>query len=392
MARVLRQRGIPYVDQAGWRSAAAGAAPEHDQEGPLRHVRRATALHGRRGDRESSRPAKKTPIRAYLPSFRNPIRWVPDPVDVEELGPHRWQGVPSNAAQKRISFLGRFDVLCKGIDVLVEIARMLPEAQFDLYGRRTRKTRDWLARLNRSSRPTSRSTSLSSARQRARCWPAPAFTSSRRAGKGFAFRSLKPCTWACPVPSRRTNNMAGIFQPRELGLVLSADPRDAADQIREALSRPEQLQQWSQRGRDFARTHFHPAWWRRSIWRSTGSDRGPTACRQEELRRRGTGVARCRRPVGVGHAKCRRNGRARRGPLRQTARWGRSFSSWAQSRVPISGAHFTIRLHSSSRRRSRKRIGTACVRRCRASPIGKRGSSRIPACSTMLPRLLRQAA
>ena len=257
MARVLRQRGIPYVIKP-----AGGLLPQVLRRNVIKKGLYSLLIERPRFMGAAAianvTPGEEDAIRAYLPSFRKPVRWISNPVNVQELGPHRWQGVPSNAAQKRISFLGRFDVLCKGIDVLVEIARMLPEAQFDLYGTEDAKTRDWLARLQQKQPANV-------------AFHEPIFGAAKGKMLAGATLYLQPSRWegfgisvaeamylGVPCAISGTMNMAGIFRPRELGLVLSADPRDAADQIREALSRPEQLQQWSQRGRDFARTHFHP--------------------------------------------------------------------------------------------------------------------------------------
>ena len=53
-------------------------------------------------------------------------------------------------------------------------------------------------------------------------------------------------------------NLAGLFQPHGLGLVLPSQPGEAASQIRDALSQPERMREWSRRGQQFAQTHFHP--------------------------------------------------------------------------------------------------------------------------------------
>ena len=95
-------------------------------------------------------PEEQSEIRAYLPSYKGFVSWVPNPVESPAAANDRW-AIPSG--QPQIAFLGRFDVEHKGIDILVDLARRVPEADFHLYGREDARTKPELEELKRNATP-----------------------------------------------------------------------------------------------------------------------------------------------------------------------------------------------------------------------------------------------
>jgi peptidoglycan/xylan/chitin deacetylase (PgdA/CDA1 family) len=201
-------------------------------------------------------PAEEKAVRAFIPRYRGIVRWMPNPVEVSMLDPARWHGV---AEQKRLVFLGRFDVLVKGIDILIEIARLLPDVKVDLYGTEDAKTLDWLKRL-RENLPANVS------------FHDPIFGKDKAQILAGASLYIQPSRWEgfpvsvaeclyLGVPSSITESLdlAQLFRQHELGLVLSLEPAAAAKRLREALADGARLRQWSARGREFALAHFYPS-------------------------------------------------------------------------------------------------------------------------------------
>src|SRR3954468_3157115 len=141
LGRILNEYDIPYVI-----TPHGGLAPQVLRRGVVKKSIYAWLRERPRFMGSSAvalvTPAEERAVRSFIPNYHRPVRWMPNPVEVDKLDPHRWQGVPQDEA-KRLVFLGRFDVLVKGIDILVEIARLLPEVKVELYGTEDPKTLDW---------------------------------------------------------------------------------------------------------------------------------------------------------------------------------------------------------------------------------------------------------
>jgi glycosyltransferase involved in cell wall biosynthesis/peptidoglycan/xylan/chitin deacetylase (PgdA/CDA1 family) len=200
-------------------------------------------------------PGEEQAVRAFIPAYKGMMRWMPNPVEIEDLDANHWQGVQ---AKKRIVFLGRFDVLVKGIDILVEISRRLPDVQFDLYGSEDPKTIDWLNRI-RQDLPANVA------------FHDPIFGAEKGKALAGASMYLQPSRWegfplsvaeslylGVPSGCTETLNLAQVIQGNRMGLVFPPDPAEAAERIREALANETRLREWSQQGQAFARQHFHP--------------------------------------------------------------------------------------------------------------------------------------
>jgi glycosyltransferase involved in cell wall biosynthesis len=257
MARVLRRRGVPYVI-----TPHAGLLPQVLKRGTIKKGIYGTLVERRRFMGASAistvTPGEERAVHAYLPHFHKPIRWIPNPVAIDQLGQHRWQGLPGHQGSNRITFLGRFDVLHKGIDVLIEIARMLPDVRFDLFGAEDVKTRDWLERLKRNLPANVTFHDPIFGPEKGKMLAESCLYVQPSRWEGFPV-SVAECLYL-GVPCAITDalDLAQLYRQYDLGLLIPLDPPSAAARIRAALADEMRMREWSRRGQHFAQKHFQP--------------------------------------------------------------------------------------------------------------------------------------
>jgi glycosyltransferase involved in cell wall biosynthesis len=200
-------------------------------------------------------PKEAETIHKFVPRYRGIVRWVANPFDSQKLEKHHWQG---NIVAKRVVFLGRFDVLHKGIDLLIEIARKMPTCHFHLYGSEDANTRAWLEKLKRDlpvnltfHHPVFGTEKIEVLTQ------ASLYIQMSR-WEVFGISIAEAMALGLPCAIAGTLNLAEVFQKYDLGAVLPTDPQLAAAALQTILDRPDVLQTWSQKSRAFAYQHFHP--------------------------------------------------------------------------------------------------------------------------------------
>lgn len=255
MARVLREVGIPYVI-----TPHGGLAPQVLRRGVIKKSIY-TVLRERPRFMHAAAvalvtPAEERAVRSFIPRYRNIIRWMPNPVETSQLDPHRWAGTN---APKRAVFLGRFDVLVKGIDILIEIARRMPEMQFDLYGTEDPKTLGWLNELRRNLPGNIKFNAPVFGSDKARALAGASFYIQPSRWEGFPVSVAECMHLGVPSVIADTLDLAQLFFQHDLGLVIPLDPENAVAQIRAAMDQPGKMQHWSETGQQFAHEHFHPA-------------------------------------------------------------------------------------------------------------------------------------
>lgn len=201
-------------------------------------------------------PAEEEVLHSFVPGYSGIVHSIPNPVDSQTLIGQHWQ---QKTAAKRLVYLGRFDVWHKGIDRLVEIGRLLPEVELHLYGTEHRKTRRWLHRIQRNlpqnvyfHLPVFGAEKIQVLRE------ASLYIQMSR-WEVFGISIAEAMSLGVPCAVANTVNLADLFQSENLGLALSENLSEAAQQLQEVLQKPTQLQKWSQRGRTFAQTHFQSA-------------------------------------------------------------------------------------------------------------------------------------
>jgi glycosyltransferase involved in cell wall biosynthesis len=262
LAMQLRQRGIPYVIKP-----AGGLLPDVLKRGRWQKLIYSYLLEKRRFKNAGAiavvTPREQDPVLDFVPRYQGIIRWMPNPVDAQSLHGLHWRGIPTDAdpsSPQRVVYLGRFDVLHKGIDRLVAIARYLPEVEFHLYGTEDDKTKAWLDAI-RQELPTNV------------MFHRPVYGAEKFRVLSEASLYIQPARWevfgisiaeamylGTPCAIADTINFAELFQQHDLGLVFaSEDASQAAQRLSDALSNPAQLHHWSATAQAFAYQHFEPA-------------------------------------------------------------------------------------------------------------------------------------
>jgi glycosyltransferase involved in cell wall biosynthesis len=254
LAKQLKRRQIPYVIKP-----AGGLLPQVLRRGQMQKSLYSWLLEKPRfmgaGAIAIVTPGEEKDVRAFVPHYQGIIRWMPNPIDADSLDGQQWKGPQS---PKRLVFLGRFDVLHKGIDILVAIARWLPDVEFHLYGTEDAGTRQWFERIKQDMTPNV-------------YFHRPVFGSEKFRVLSEANLYIQTARWevfgisiaeamylGTPCAVAETIHFAELFQQYDLGLVLPGDPKEAAAQLKAILDQPEQMKYWSQQSQSFAHTYFHP--------------------------------------------------------------------------------------------------------------------------------------
>jgi glycosyltransferase involved in cell wall biosynthesis len=163
-------------------------------------------------------------------------------------------------AEPRLIYLGRFDVIKKGLDRMVAISRLLPEAEVIAYGAASRAEQKDFSRLLSSGLPGNMvfhdpvyGTDKAAALARATVY----LQLSRDEGFGMAI--VEAMRQGVPVAITRGCDIADVVAQQDLGLVLPDDPQHAATELQKAMAEPERLSRWSQAGREWTVKALDPA-------------------------------------------------------------------------------------------------------------------------------------
>jgi glycosyltransferase involved in cell wall biosynthesis len=201
-------------------------------------------------------PKEEEAVRAFVSNYKKNVRWIPNSVETKYLEKTQWKG---NVKAKRLVYLGRFDVLHKGLDILVEIARLLPEVSFDLYGSSQAKTQGELQILQQNLPPNVSFHKPVFDSDKAQVLANASLYIQTSRWEGFGISIAEAMYLGLPCAIAETLNFADIFRNYDLGVVLSPLAAEAAQQIRAFLQQPERLNYWSERARKFAIENFNPA-------------------------------------------------------------------------------------------------------------------------------------
>ncbi|KAB8330894.1 glycosyltransferase family 4 protein [Scytonema tolypothrichoides VB-61278] len=251
LARKIVQNQIPYViTPHGGLDSLRGKAKKffYDLIAEKRRFSQASAI-------TVVTPKEERTIRAFMPRYQGIIRWVASPFDTSKFSEQIWKG---NIEAKRLVFLGRYDVLHKGIDILVEIARLLPDIEFDLYGTEDSKTKKWLEKIRHNCPCNVHFNKPIFGAEKFQVLADASFYIQTSRWEGFPVSIAESMYMGLPCAVSDLPNFAELFHQNDLGLVLPANPTKAAQLLTEAFAQPIQVQHWSKSAQTFAKDNFHP--------------------------------------------------------------------------------------------------------------------------------------
>ena len=198
-------------------------------------------------------PKEEDEVRNFVPEYRLPVRFVPNPVDDElfDCQPRR-----RASGRRKIVYLGRFDVEHKGIDRLIEIARFVPQADFHLYGAEDKKSRRELDELKqRRTCNVHFHDPVYGARKLAVLEDADLYVQTSR-WEAFGIAVAEAMAVGVPCAVAGSMHIAGIVRREQTGIVLPDDPKRAAGEILKLLRDPERRTDCSTRARQYAAENF----------------------------------------------------------------------------------------------------------------------------------------
>lgn len=252
LARTLVKNNIPYII-----NSHGGVAPEVLQRGWIKKSLYSNILEKNRFYAAAGliavTPKEEEAISNFVPKYQGKMGWIFNPVEMEidKIVSRK------KSATKKLVFLGRYDVLCKGIDILIGMASFLPDIEFHLYGTEDQKTKKWLEKLQ-SNLPANvyfHKPVFGAEKTKVLAEATVYIQMSRWEAFGVSIAEAMCLGTPCAVAN--TLNIAPIFEQHDLGAVLPLEPRSAALRLSEFLNQPQQLHDWSIRAKAFAESEFN---------------------------------------------------------------------------------------------------------------------------------------
>jgi glycosyltransferase involved in cell wall biosynthesis len=147
-------------------------------------------------------------------------------------------------------YLGRFDVLKKGLDRLVEIARLLPDVAVNAYGTAARTERAGFERLCGQGLPANMRflEPVYGDAKAAALTSATIYVQASR-DDGFPMSIVEAMRLGVPVAVTKGCDIAETIGQEDLGMLLSDDPGSAAAELMSAMQDSSRLDHWSRAGR-----------------------------------------------------------------------------------------------------------------------------------------------
>lgn len=197
-------------------------------------------------------------VDSWLGGRRKPQRYLvlPNPIPPLPADTELWR-LPN---RPRLVYLGRFDVLKKGLDRLVAIARLLPNVQVSAYGIADRKTEQKnFAALCQSGLPDNiRFHGPVYNEEKIAALAAATIYVQLSRDEGFGMAIVEAMRQGVPVAITRGCDIANIVAEQDLGLILPDDPADAAAVLASTLTDSALLNRWSEAGREWTLQALSP--------------------------------------------------------------------------------------------------------------------------------------
>jgi glycosyltransferase involved in cell wall biosynthesis len=198
-------------------------------------------------------PGDGREIKAYVGDSAR-VWLVPNPV-----GWTTTDAPPAPAPERpRLVYLGRYDVWHKGLDLLVEIARRLPDCDFHLYGQEDGRTPKDLARLRQKAPPNVAFRAPVYGPEKDRVLRQATLYVQTSRWEAFGISVAEAMLQGTPCAVGKSMHIAELLKEQGLGFTLPPDADGSARYLSEILSDAERLQRVGDRGRQYAQEAFHP--------------------------------------------------------------------------------------------------------------------------------------
>jgi glycosyltransferase involved in cell wall biosynthesis len=180
---------------------------------------------------------------------------LPNPLPPLPLQTPRW----TLPRCPQLVYLGRFDVVKKGLDLLVEIARAMPEVGVRAYGTASgAELREYERLLRRGVPDNMRFLEPVYGDEKTDALTSATIYVQPSRDEGFGMAIVEAMRLAVPVAVTRGCDLAETIAENDLGMVLPNDPLLAAQQLRSVLHDANRLRLWSQTGRDWTMSALAP--------------------------------------------------------------------------------------------------------------------------------------
>lgn len=246
LAKALRRLDIPYFlsPHAGlnlWRGRLKKAIYGSLVEKP--YFRRADTIF------VLTKREQQVVERWLGPRGRSP-QYMELPNSIPALSPGTDLWIP--AKRQTLVYLGRFDVMKKGLDRLVEIARLLPDVEVNAYGAAYSTERPGFERLCSQGLPANMRflKPVDGEAKRTAFTSATIYVQVSR-DDGFPMSIVEAMRLGVPVAVTKGCDIAETIGEEDLGMLLSDDPRSAAAELMSAMQDSSRLDHWSRAGRNW---------------------------------------------------------------------------------------------------------------------------------------------
>ncbi len=254
LARLLRKAGIPYVV-----TPHGGFAPQILARGRLKKTVYSffvekPRLRGAAGI-SAVTEGEEREIGSFVPEFKGAISCIPNAIDSDSLRTAPWS---PPLGKPKLIFLGRFDIQHKGIDILIEVGRQLPEMELYLFGAADPNTRSELDMLSRTAPPNVHFHGPIFGSEKAGIMATATLYVQASRWEAFGMSIVEAMYIGLPCAVASTVNLACTIERYDLGLVFGQEPVRTAAAIREAVNNQQRLRRWSSRAQEFVRKNFQP--------------------------------------------------------------------------------------------------------------------------------------
>jgi glycosyltransferase involved in cell wall biosynthesis len=254
LAATLRAWKIPYIA-----TLHGGLAPQVLSRRPIRKAVYSALFERKRlsgaGAISFVGPGEKAHLQSYLPGYNRPTPLIPNPVDFDALDGRSWT---PPVGRKRLVFLGRFDVYGKGIDLLVGVARYLPDVDMHIYGSEDSRYLNELLALKQAATPNVTFHGPVYGSEKAKVLAEATMYVQLSRWEGFPVAVTEAFCLGVPCVINQDLAISGLFRDRDLGLLVPDDAEAAAKRIGEAINDPTRLSTWAANGKEYADEQLRP--------------------------------------------------------------------------------------------------------------------------------------